>query len=136
MPRFYIALLVGLTALAACISFDLDDRRYRCGSDDSVCGEGMTCAASGYCEVAGASDANVPQVDAAPDICAGCEGIECESINCGVGCQCMSGVSTEIACGDGQDNDGDGFIDCLDSDCTACTGNLMCCSDGACRLSC
>jgi len=46
---------------------------------------------------------------------------------------CKASVDTETACADGKDDDCDGFVDCLDSDCeTKSCGDGVSCLAGAC----
>lgn len=63
--------------------------------------------------------------DCAPGYCCGdgvCNGEE-DNYNCAI--DCGEPVATEILCEDETDNDGDGLVDCADSDCT----NDLACSD-------
>ena len=50
---------------------------------------------------------------------------------------CTPVATSEISCSNGKDDDCDGFIDCLDTDCDGkpC-GNGLTCSGGACRAPC
>jgi hypothetical protein len=147
--------LIALLALG-CIDFGLDSRRFRCDGDPSVCADGWTCGADGYCAREGdAADAAAP--DAAPQSCttaSNCDERLCHTATCdqdgfcayqpvaantacGAGCLCAAGgVATEVACQDGIDNDQDGLIDCQDPDCPGCMGGLVCCDDGDCRTTC
>jgi hypothetical protein len=51
----------------------------------------------------------------------------------GGGATCTASAPTEAMCGDGRDDDCDGFTDCLDPDCEAKTcGNGLSCTGGAC----
>jgi hypothetical protein len=45
-----------------------------------------------------------------------------------LGCNCVAGVQTEVNCTDTLDNDGDGPIDCADTDCNAqsCGAGCLC----------
>lgn len=45
-------------------------------------------------------------------------------------------VLTEMACGNGDDDDHDGTIDCRDDDCPGCGLLTSCCASGACALIC
>jgi hypothetical protein len=117
-----LGLVIGLAV--ACISFDLDSRRFRCDGSPEVCGEGMRCGAEGYC-VPATIDAASPD---ARDLCPP------GTTTCGIGCLCEGGVAREVACADGLDNDEDGLTDCLDADCP-CAGGLVCCADGSCAAS-
>ncbi len=45
-------------------------------------------------------------------------------------CVCRGAENTNTACGDGVDNDCDGFTDCGDFDCTMTTGLTVCARDG------
>jgi hypothetical protein len=138
----------------ACISFELDGRRFRCDGTTNICDKGYACGADGYCApvaVADAATGDVPPNDGATgEVCSNgidddndgrtdCADSECpETATCGTGCMCPngSGIPKEIACGDGLDNDRDGHTDCQDADCMQCMGALMCCPDGGCRTSC
>lgn len=141
--------------VAACISFELDDRRFRCDGDPTLCADGTVCGSDGYCAPAAAPDAT-PVIDAAAvdatlgEVCGNsldddgdgdidCADTECpEDPSCGIGCACGVDGPLENACLDTFDNDADGLTDCLDADdCPdVCQGATECCSDGACRVSC
>lgn len=152
----WVAVLVLFPCLGfACVSFDLDGRRFRCDGITNTCDPGYACSAEHYC-------APITKIDAAMDdgrrpdggrneICnndldddldgrTDCADSECPgALTCGPGCICPggNGVPTETSCADGIDNDGDVLVDCLDPDCTQCEqDSLMCCPDGACRPSC
>lgn len=147
-----LAVLMGVGL--ACVSFDLDGRRFRCDGITNTCDPGYACATSGYCEAVAIADAAPSDVSAndgaTGEICTNnvdddgdgrldCADDECPGTNtCGIGCMCPggNGMPTEVACADGLDNDADTLIDCRDSDCMQCQGTLMCCADGACRTSC
>jgi hypothetical protein len=149
LVAFATAIAIGL----ACVSFDLDGRRFRCDGVTNTCDPGYACR-DGYCElvlIADAATGDVPANDGATgEICNNgidddndgaidCADSECLGTNtCGIGCTCPggNGVATEIACADGIDNDRDGLTDCRDPDCMACQSPLGCCADGACRPGC
>lgn len=139
----------------ACVSFDLDDRRFRCDGVTNTCDPGYACSEDGYCAPIVMGDGSLPGDATANDGATGevcnnssdddgdgrvdCGDSECPGTNtCGTGCVCPggNGVPTELACADGLDNDKDTKIDCNDMDCPACQGALQCCADGACRTSC
>lgn len=137
----------------ACVSFDLDGRRFRCDGITNTCDPGFACSAAGYCEPIATADAAPGDVivndGATGEACnnnldddgdgrVDCADDECPGTNtCGIGCVCPGGgPPTEVACADGMDNDGDLDIDCKDSECPQCQGALMCCADGACRTGC
>jgi hypothetical protein len=145
------ALAAGLVTamVVACIDFDLDRRRFRCSADPTICGEGSTCGADGYCTTAGdAGPADAPPDTALGEICMNgadddgggdidCADPECPAdTTCGTGCVCMGAGPQEVACGDRLDNDGDQLPDCLDPDCPRCMGTLQCCPTGACATTC
>lgn len=145
-----LAVIVGV----ACVSFELEGRRFRCDGTINTCDEGYACSADGYCVPIAVTDAatgDVPPNDGATgEVCnnnidddsdarTDCADSECSgTATCGTGCVCPggNGVATEIACGDGIDNDRDSHPDCQDVDCPQCMGALTCCPDGACRTSC
>jgi hypothetical protein len=57
------------------------------------------------------------------------------TLDCDAGCYCGGGQKHESNCQDGIDNDGDGYKDCLDTDCPACAGGTACCAKtGQCVL--
>lgn len=138
----------------ACVSFNLDDRRFRCDGMVNTCDQGFACGADGYCTPVMATDGatgDVPPNDGATgEVCSNnvdddsdgytdCGDSECPGTNtCGVGCTCPggNGMPTEVVCGDGLDNDKRDGADCNDPDCPQCQGALMCCPDGACRTGC
>ena len=146
--------IFAVAAFAACVSFELDSRRYRCDGTINTCDPGYACNAEGYCAaivVVDAPTGDVPPNDGATgEICNNgidddndghpdCADSECSgTMTCGAGCLCPggNGIPTEIACGDGIDNDHRDGTDCNDPDCPRCGGALMCCPDGACRTSC
>ncbi|MBI5544296.1 MAG: hypothetical protein HY901_10430 [Deltaproteobacteria bacterium] len=59
-----------------------------------------------------------------------------DGTDCGPGCACAGGLRTEVFCGGGADDDGDGLTDCLDPDCAfqPCqgAGPGLCDDQGAC----
>jgi hypothetical protein len=147
-----VAALALLAVYLACVSFDLDGRRFRCDGITNTCDPGYACSEDRYC---------TPLPDAAPgdaalndgatgEVCnnnldddndgrTDCADDECPGTStCGIGCTCLGGNGNpiEVACADGKDNDNDSLIDCRDLDCPRCAGTLLCCSDGACRPSC
>jgi hypothetical protein len=152
--RWLLGAVACFAAGIACISFDLEDRRFRCDGTVNTCDEGYACGGDGYCTpivVVDAAVGDVPLNDGATgEICGNgidddndgaldCGDSECAgTTTCGTGCICPggNGMPTEVACADGIDNDGDGLTDCLDPDCPRCQGALRCCPDGACRTSC
>lgn len=154
MKTFVAILAFAGTALIACVSFDLDKRRFRCDGMTNTCDEGYACNADGYCApvvIADAPTGDVPANDGATgEVCnnnvdddndghTDCADSECPAeLTCGAGCMCPggNGSPTEIACGDGVDNDHKDGPDCQDPDCPRCGAALMCCPDGACRTSC
>jgi hypothetical protein len=146
-----IALFV---AVVACVSFDLEDLRFRCDGRTNTCDPGYACSDDGYCTLVTmtGSPSDASNDGATGEICNNnidddgdglidcADAAECPtSTTCGVGCLCRggNGMPTEAACADGLDNDNDGKIDCQDvDDCPRCQGALMCCPDGACRTIC
>lgn len=150
--------------VAACVSFDLGSRRFRCEEDPSICGTGWTCGPDGFCvetladggpgDGGAAADGNSgpdgatgADADTGDEDCdngedddgddqTDCEDGDCENAPCGIGCTCKGGEAVEEACGDHEDNDGDELVDCNDADCpSSCTSPLVCCPDG-CRTGC
>lgn len=114
--RPLVAVLLGLTLGVAlgCISFDLDSRRFRCDGAPGICDDGWECGADGYCTQVGAPDAAV--ADAAVD-----------------------GTITGEVCGNNQDDDDDGDVDCADSECpddTTCGPGCMCDENGPHEMAC
>jgi hypothetical protein len=147
------AIALGLFAIGvACVSFDLDGRRFRCDGTTNTCDPGYACNEDGYCApLADASPVDARLIDGATgEMCTNntdddgdghidCADSECPGTNtCGMGCTCPggNGQPTEVACADGKDNDRDALPDCQDLDCPRCQAALMCCPDGACRPSC
>lgn len=130
--------------LAACVSFDLDGRRYRCDGTPASCGDGWVCGPDGYCAPASSIDARITGeicnngIDDDGDGLVDCADDECPGQpTCGAGCICTDGRAIEVACMDGIDNDRDGLPDCRDPDCPdVCAGTTTCCPDGSCRVSC
>ena len=143
-----VVVVIGL----ACVSFELDARRFQCDGITNTCDVGYACSQDGYCSPIVMVDAAIgdviPNDGATGEICNNgidddadgyidCADSECPGTNtCGTGCTCTGGAPAEVACGDGLDNDRDGDIDCQDLDCPQCQGVLKCCADGACRTSC
>lgn len=134
---------VVLVGFAACTSFDLESRRFRCVGQPEICEAGWVCGSDGYCTHASAADdaSTVEICDNALDDDADgridCADTECPGTNtCGPGCYCISGQPRELACTDAEDNDRDTAVDCRDPDCPSCFGQTTCCPDGACRSSC
>lgn len=155
MKALAAILIVSIVAGLACVSFDLDGRRFRCDGVTNTCDPGYACNAEGYCAsivMADASTSDVMTNDGATgEVCSNnvdddgdakidcADAAECPGSNtCGIGCVCPggNGVGTETACADGTDNDGDLEIDCNDGNCPQCQGVLMCCPDGRCATSC
>lgn len=152
--RVLAASILGLVAIGlACVSFDLDGRRFRCDGMTNTCDPGYACSEEGYCApivIPDAAPGDTPPNDGAMgEVCnnnvdddhdgrTDCADPECPGTNtCGVGCTCTGGGQpTEVACADGKDNDRDSLTDCRDLDCPQCQGTLRCCPDGACRPSC
>jgi hypothetical protein len=153
--RIAAALSLALAAAGlACVSYDLDGRRFRCDGVTNTCDPGYACSEDGYCAPLVITDASTSDVmtndGATGEVCSNnvdddgdgkvdCADTECPGTNtCGIGCICSggNGVATETACADGKDNDGDLEIDCNDSNCPQCQGALMCCPDGRCATSC
>ena len=148
------SVLAILCAAVACVSFDLEGRRFRCDGITNTCDPGYACSAEGFCELVVMSDAppndTPPNDGATGEVCSNnvdddndghtdCGDNECPGTNtCGSGCTCpaANGKPTEVACADGIDNDKDMLRDCGDPDCVGCQGALMCCPDGGCRPSC
>lgn len=150
-----LALLVGLGI--GCVSFGLEDRRFRCTSQPEICDDGMLCGADGYCAPASATGdarsdaalADATQDDgAAGEVCGNnadddgdgdvdCADDECGGMGtCGPGCVCQTpGVPKETNCSDGIDNDKRDGFDCDDPDCPQCMGT-MCCPNGRCMPTC
>jgi hypothetical protein len=147
--------LLSLALGLACVSYDLDGRRFRCDGITNTCDPGFACSAEGYCGPIATSDGGPGDVvtndGATGELCNNnvdddgdrltdcADTAECPtSTTCGTGCACPggNGMPTEFACADGVDNDGDLKIDCNDTNCLQCMGALMCCPDGACRTSC
>lgn len=139
----------------ACVTFDLNGRRFRCDGVTNTCDPGYACNEDGYCALVVAVDAStldaVTNDGAMGEVCTNnldddgdgkvdcADTAECAGTNtCGIGCVCPggNGVATESACADGKDNDGDLNVDCNDSNCPQCLGGRMCCSDGRCATSC
>lgn len=147
------AALLGLTLGVACVSFDLDSRRFRCDGLEAACDDGWTCGADGYCvevapiDAASSDGATVDSMIVLGEICTNnqdddgdgdvdCADSECPGDTmCGAGCMCDGDGPFETLCMDTLDNDTDGDVDCRDSDCPACVTG-MCCPDGECRPVC
>lgn len=154
MKTFVTIFSLMMMATVSCISFDLEDRRFRCDSTTNTCDQGYSCSQDGYCTQLVVVDAAVGDVrandGATGEVCSNgidddsdgaldCADSECPGTNtCGMGCVCPggNGIATETACGDGIDNDKRDGPDCRDPDCQQCQGALMCCADGGCRMSC
>lgn len=94
--RLVLVLAVAFAIVLGCVSFGLDSRRFRCEADTD-CGAGLVCGPDGYCAPTGAADASV-------DVMAN------------------DGATGEI-CNNNVDDDGDGAVDCADSE---CPGTLTC----------
>ncbi len=70
-----------------------------------------------------------------------CAGLLCGSGECCVRSACTQCAATETSCSNGTDDDGDGLVDCADSDCVLqacndadqCTSGETCSADGKCR---
>ncbi len=75
---------------------------------------------------------------------ADCADVNCNALACGAGCACVGGAAQETTCTDGIDNDGDGLVDCADTQncraATSCGTGCVCgagvptesqCDDGA-----
>lgn len=155
MKHIFAAAFVLFALGLACVSFDLEDRRFRCDGITNTCDPGYACSEEGYCALVVTDDASTIDVltndGASGEICGNnvdddgdrlvdcADKAECPGTNtCGTGCVCPggNGVATELACADGKDNDGDFAIDCSDLDCQQCQGAFTCCPDGACRTEC
>jgi hypothetical protein len=105
---------------------------------------GKTCSAAGTCSVCdgGGGTFETPEVSCSDGFDNDCDGkkdcadTDCLGARCPTGssvsgnpvfgtckaagtCTCVSTGTTETSCGDGQDNDCDGLIDCDDPDCQA-----------------
>jgi hypothetical protein len=81
--RLLMPALAALLALAACVDFGLDERRYRCLEDPEICGDGWACNGYGYCAPEGDADPHAVDADpSAPDaqLCSPGEG-ECDDGN-------------------------------------------------------
>ncbi len=156
--------LVGLAlVVAGCPDFGLEDREFLCSRDEDCgelrCVEGVCAAApdaGGEVCDNGKDDDGDELVDCldpdcgeascdddnpcTADTCPAAGGGACENAPrgngtiCGAGCLCESGLPSETACGDMQDNDGDGDTDCLDTDCPCQMGT--CCPAGFCGMTC
>jgi hypothetical protein len=147
--RIAIAAVVAIGI--ACVSFDLEGRRFRCDGVTNTCDPGFACNEEGYCAPVESRDGGPNDASndgALGEICNNgidddgdgridCADTECpDATTCGAGCLCNGNGPTELACADGIDNDNDDAVDCNDTDCPGCQGALMCCPDGACRTSC
>lgn len=96
--------LIGLGV--ACVDFELESKRFRCTGQPEICDGGWSCGVDGYC--APPRDGATSQVDAPPN----------------------DGATGE-SCSNGVDDDGDGRVDCADSECpgtTTCGQGCYCIS--------
>lgn len=98
------------------------------------------------CDASGAENTNATCGDGIDNDCDGhtdCEDFSCRScaitacvhsgsitLRDGGTCMCQGTENTNAACGDGVDNDCDGFVDCRDFDCTAGDAGVSVCRDG------
>jgi hypothetical protein len=71
-----------LAALAACVDFGLDQRRFRCDGDPRVCADGWSCSSEGYC-------VRTSGADASGEVCGndvdddGDDLVDCQDPDCG-----------------------------------------------------
>ncbi|MFL5319468.1 MAG: hypothetical protein ACJ790_07405 [Myxococcaceae bacterium] len=129
-------------AIVACTVSLPDDAKYKCDSDKD-CGTDFVCVHPSdslpYCCRNGSEcapiDAGTGGGGGGGGACSGVD-LQTDSNNCGT-CgnvcastdKCSAGNCVprgEIACSDGQDNDGDGQADCADSDCQGLSCGLGC----------
>jgi hypothetical protein len=163
MRRLCLAVL--LVGLSSCPDFDLDSRRFVC-ADQADCGPGWMCidgtcerspdaSAGEICDNTVDDDGDLLVDCRDPD----CGAAACDDHNdctsdscatdgrclhdnlmneapCGNGCACLDGMPSERVCNNGDDDDGDGLVDCNDGDCPGCMGGTVCCPAGDCLPSC
>jgi hypothetical protein len=101
-----VAIACALAIAIGCVSFGLDSRRFRCDGQDERCDPGAVCGVDGYCVVLDTTNDAMALVDATPN----------------------DGATGEI-CGNNIDDDGDGAVDCADSECpgtNTCGPGCMC----------
>ncbi len=133
-------------AAASCPDFGLDSRRFAC-ANQADCGPGWMCIGGFCEPTPDAAGGEICDnaVDDDGDLLADCRDPDCgeascddqnectidsceldgrcartnviDDTPCGTGCGCLAGEPTERACGNGDDDDGDGLIDCDDPDC-------------------
>ncbi|MBL8957226.1 MAG: hypothetical protein JNK82_41010 [Myxococcaceae bacterium] len=111
--------------------FDLIQDPRNCGACDRACQSNQACSNS-VCVVRGESSCT-DNVDNDGDLKVDCADGDCNTLACGVGCQCRAMMRAEGACTDGADNDGDQQTDCADLDCdgAGCATSGCTCTNGA-----
>ncbi len=111
--------------------FDLIQDPRNCGMCDRACQSNEACSV-GVCVRRGETSC-VDGMDNDGDLKVDCADSDCNTLSCGVGCQCRAMLKAEGACDDAMDNDGDMLSDCADPDCNgAGCGTMGCtCTNGA-----
>jgi len=106
----------------------IQDPRH-CGGCNRACQSNQACSV-GTCVLRGETSC-VDGMDNDGDLKIDCQDSDCNTLSCGVGCQCRALQKAEGACDDGLDNDADDAgTDCADADC-----NGAGCGDGGCTCS-
>ncbi len=116
--RVRLLLLAAVGSGLACQFISPPKGPFRCNTRDD-CQPDEECVGE-VCRLAVTDGGACPTLD--------CANAGCANASCGTGCVCADLARKETACGDTQDNDGDGKADCEDPDCTSAP---EICDDGA-----
>ncbi|HLL52116.1 MAG TPA: MopE-related protein, partial [Myxococcaceae bacterium] len=153
MKRIHLGLLFVLVATgSACGTKPLDGTRFVCSKTED-CAEGFVCL-NGECVRPGTQPGCAAKEicdNGADDDCdnlVDCADTDCGGQGCGLGrlcgadnvCACSPNAPTrppgaEAVCGDRQDDDCDGQVDCADTDCLgqSCGSGTVCVGQGSCQ---
>ncbi|MBS3109840.1 hypothetical protein J4227_04910 [Candidatus Woesearchaeota archaeon] len=103
-----------------------------CGDKDGLCSASYGSDVYPLCDPKGTYSANacVDKKNTCQNTCNGCPHHDCNDVTTDSGILCELPESSAAACGDGNDNDGDGFIDLADLSCETdgnpCTSGAEC----------